>query len=185
MSEIKLYHHGIKGQKWGVRRYQNKDGSLTIAGKKRQKDANKLATTASKYYDAINKYNALYDIGATTQGMNTLITKGKVDTERLIRKLDKRYINVSATPVFEDNGYVVKAVEASITKLDRLGRVSSINKSYTPVETYNNLRKEAEPRLKKEKAIIDKYTKKLSSTKDQDEIAKLNLELMEELDKIQ
>ena len=28
-----LYHHGIKGMKWGVRRYQNKDGSLTLAGK--------------------------------------------------------------------------------------------------------------------------------------------------------
>lgn len=30
-----LAHHGIKGQKWGVRRYQNEDGSLTSAGKKR------------------------------------------------------------------------------------------------------------------------------------------------------
>lgn len=30
-----LYHWGIKGMKWGVRRYQNKDGSLTEAGKKR------------------------------------------------------------------------------------------------------------------------------------------------------
>lgn len=30
-----LYHYGVKGQKWGVRRYQNKDGSLTPAGKKR------------------------------------------------------------------------------------------------------------------------------------------------------
>lgn len=29
-----LYHHGIKGQKWGVRRFQNADGSLTEAGKK-------------------------------------------------------------------------------------------------------------------------------------------------------
>lgn len=30
-----LYHHGILGQKWGVRRFQNKDGSLTSAGKNR------------------------------------------------------------------------------------------------------------------------------------------------------
>ncbi len=30
-----LYHHGILGQKWGVRRYQNSDGSLTAQGKKR------------------------------------------------------------------------------------------------------------------------------------------------------
>lgn len=31
-----LYHHGILGQKWGVRRFQNKDGTLTSAGKKRK-----------------------------------------------------------------------------------------------------------------------------------------------------
>ena len=31
-----LYHHGIKGQRWGIRRYQNPDGTLTEAGKKRQ-----------------------------------------------------------------------------------------------------------------------------------------------------
>lgn len=30
-----LYHHGIKGMKWGVRRYQNKDGTLTDVGKRR------------------------------------------------------------------------------------------------------------------------------------------------------
>ena len=32
-SSQDLYHHGVKGQKWGVRRYQNKDGTLTAKGK--------------------------------------------------------------------------------------------------------------------------------------------------------
>lgn len=36
--ENELYHHGIKGMKWGIRRFQNKDGSLTKAGKKRYGD---------------------------------------------------------------------------------------------------------------------------------------------------
>lgn len=35
MNETTLQHWGIKGMKWGVRRYQNKDGTLTAAGKKR------------------------------------------------------------------------------------------------------------------------------------------------------
>ena len=54
MYEDYLYHHGIKGQKWGVRRYRNYDGSLTPAGKKRlQKEAKKDATEfarAKMYY---------------------------------------------------------------------------------------------------------------------------------------
>ena len=38
ISQNELYHHGIKGMKWGVRRFQNEDGSLTSAGKKRYDD---------------------------------------------------------------------------------------------------------------------------------------------------
>lgn len=51
-SDGELYHYGIKGMKWGVRRYQNADGSLTPKGKKRlaKNEAlrNKLVNKADK-----------------------------------------------------------------------------------------------------------------------------------------
>lgn len=40
-SSLYLAHHGIKGQKWGVRRYQNEDGSYTDEGAKRRRSDNK------------------------------------------------------------------------------------------------------------------------------------------------
>lgn len=48
MYENELYHHGIKGQRWGVRRFQNKDGSLTKAGQKRVDKAQRKAAKSTK-----------------------------------------------------------------------------------------------------------------------------------------
>ncbi len=39
IKEDELYHHGIKGQKWGVRRFQNPDGTLTAAREEAAKQA--------------------------------------------------------------------------------------------------------------------------------------------------
>lgn len=74
--ESELYHHGIKGMRWGVRRYQNKDGSLTSAGKKKigkqyLKSSQKVAR------DLNNNYNDMYfkSYNKTADEMN----KGGID----------------------------------------------------------------------------------------------------------
>lgn len=53
-----LYHHGIKGMKWGVRRFQRKDGSLTSAGKKRYLDDPSVKSSKAKMDAARKKQRA-------------------------------------------------------------------------------------------------------------------------------
>lgn len=59
-GEDYLAHHGILGMKWGVRRYQNEDGTLTSAGKKRYGDSENELTAytdaKAKYKDAASQY---------------------------------------------------------------------------------------------------------------------------------
>ena len=85
-----LIHHGILGQKWGVRRFQNKDGTLTAAGKKR-------------FYDesgALNKKGLRYEkkIGKRADKLLNEIYRGPMNSKarefnskenQELRRLDK------------------------------------------------------------------------------------------------
>ena len=60
-----LAHHGVEGQKWGVRRYQNKDGSLTEEGKKRYlKDADEVIAESEKKLAILDDYDRMAKTGS-------------------------------------------------------------------------------------------------------------------------
>ena len=62
-DENSLEHHGIKGQKWGIRKYQNPDGSLTLEGIKRYRRYTKIMDKKSK---KVKDYTKTSDLVAKT-----------------------------------------------------------------------------------------------------------------------
>ncbi len=79
MQSDELFHHGIKGQKWGVRRFQNPDGTLTPAGRKRR----------AKYEAKINKRTKKLKAKMDEEGLNTDEQKPKKLSDLTIEELNE------------------------------------------------------------------------------------------------
>lgn len=75
-SEEYLEHHGIRGQKWGVRRYQNPDGSLTAAGKKRRSEVTNYGETGG----VIPKGSTIYRVAWRSKKDKTYANRKYVST---------------------------------------------------------------------------------------------------------
>lgn len=112
MDESYLSHHGILGQKWGIRRYQNPDGSLTDAGRKRYDKAQRTAEKlGKKIVDEFKKPTPSDEGLFTTMRRNKQLYKDTAKykkTEEFIRSLGQ-------TPVseLEKNAYIKTAFAGS------------------------------------------------------------------------
>ena len=85
MNETWLAHHGIKGQRWGIRRFQNKDGSLTSAGKKRSGQKDISSEKKEKFWTDDRKKTAKkVAVGAAVVGGTLLAAYGAVKLNKAV-----------------------------------------------------------------------------------------------------
>ena len=115
-----LIHYGILGMKWGIRRFQNKDGTLTPAGKKRYRER---STTDKPHED--------YKRAHTPKSI-----KSMSDAElrnRLNRlQMERQYSQLSSSNVSKGREYVQKIIKAGTT-------VTTV--TTTAITLYNNVNK--------------------------------------------
>ena len=118
MYEDYLVHHGILGQKWGVRRYQNNDGTLTAAGKRRQRKINDLdfknerlsykvqrkEKRAARLERKAEQLHAKYDLGASNRA-----AKKSANYQLKAAKLHKKAID-------QEDEYKKMKIEAKAEK---------------------------------------------------------------------
>lgn len=80
-----LYHHGIKGMKWGVRRYQNADGSYTQAGLKR------YGIAEENYHKRDAEYKSAKEAYKSGKGSKAEVNRTKHNRKTAKRELSDKY----------------------------------------------------------------------------------------------
>lgn len=106
-----LYHYGVKGQKWGVRRYRNPDGSLTAAGKKQAK-ANRSDDNAERNKKIAKKVAigvlatatvaaAAYAYSKNPEAVNKFVANAGKKTVNGLKNGSKKAIQMGKTYVSE------------------------------------------------------------------------------------
>lgn len=90
MCQNELYHHGIKGQQWGIRRYQNADGSLTSQGRQRiQSRVTRLDKRKNKLEAKKSKIDSKISNGSKLSIKKSKWDKKEAVTERKYKKNEK------------------------------------------------------------------------------------------------
>lgn len=140
-----LKHYGIHGMRWGVRRFQNEDGSLTAAGKLRYSRVDKLASAIHKKAKALEPKltadvsKAVSDAGASMYGLeNRLKTHGsiarKIDTDSLEKDLP---IESAARGIKDANRYTSLADDSNFVSSYNKVKSSLESQGYTEVKCKN------------------------------------------------